>query len=89
MKVLVAGATGALGRQLVAQLVARGHEMFGMTRSDSKRDEVRKLGAVPVVADALDRFATSSSTTSPPRSRSGCQRWRPHWARDRPGGCHA
>jgi nucleoside-diphosphate-sugar epimerase len=59
MKVLVAGATGALGRQLVAQLVARGHEVFGMTRSASKRDEVRKLGAVPVVADALHADAVA------------------------------
>jgi nucleoside-diphosphate-sugar epimerase len=59
MKVLVAGATGALGRQLVAQLVARGHEVFGMTRSASKRDDVRKLGAIPVVADALDPDAVA------------------------------
>ena len=33
MKVLVAGATGALGRQLVPQLTARGHEVYGMTRT--------------------------------------------------------
>jgi nucleoside-diphosphate-sugar epimerase len=57
MKVLVAGATGALGRQLVAQLVARGHEVVGMTRSASKQDVVRKLGAAPAVADALDADA--------------------------------
>jgi nucleoside-diphosphate-sugar epimerase len=54
MKVLVAGATGALGKQLVPQLVAAGHEVVGMTRSESKVDAVRKLGATPVVADALD-----------------------------------
>jgi nucleoside-diphosphate-sugar epimerase len=54
MKVFVAGATGALGQQLVPQLVARGHEVVGMTRSPEKQDLVRSLGARPVVADALD-----------------------------------
>jgi nucleoside-diphosphate-sugar epimerase len=54
MKVFVAGATGALGKQLVPQLVATGHEVTGMTRSDSKQDLVRSLGAKPAVADALD-----------------------------------
>ena len=61
MKVLVAGATGALGRQLVTQLVARGHEVTGMMRSASKRDDVRKLGAIPVVADALDPDAVATA----------------------------
>src|SRR5919197_5781754 len=54
MKVFVAGATGALGKQLVPQLVARGHEVVGMTRTPAKQDRVRSLGARPVVADALD-----------------------------------
>lgn len=54
MKVLVAGATGALGKQLVPRLVAEGHEVVGMTRSASKREAVRALGATPVIADALD-----------------------------------
>ena len=54
MKVLVAGATGALGKQLVPRLAAAGHEVTGMTRSESKRDALRALGAVPVVADALE-----------------------------------
>jgi nucleoside-diphosphate-sugar epimerase len=54
MKVLVAGATGALGKQLVPRLLASGHEVVGMTRSTSKREALRELGATPVVADALD-----------------------------------
>ena len=54
MKVFVAGATGALGQQLVPRLVARGHEVVGMTRTASKSELVRDLGATPVVADALD-----------------------------------
>ncbi len=54
MKVFVAGATGAMGRQLVPQLVTAGHEVVGMTRSESKLAAVRQLGATPVLADALD-----------------------------------
>jgi len=54
MKVLVAGATGAMGRQLVPRLAANGHEVVGITRSPEKRAAVRALGARPVVADALD-----------------------------------
>ena len=54
MRVFVAGATGAIGKQLVPRLVAAGHEVHGMTRSESKRPTLSELGAVPVVADALD-----------------------------------
>jgi nucleoside-diphosphate-sugar epimerase len=54
MRVFVAGATGAIGKQLVPRLVAAGHEVHGMTRSESKRAMLYELGAVPVVADALD-----------------------------------
>jgi nucleoside-diphosphate-sugar epimerase len=54
MKVLVAGATGALGKQLVPRLVANGHEVVGITRSDSKLDALRDLGATGIVADVLD-----------------------------------
>ena len=54
MRVFVAGATGAMGRQLVPRLVAAGHEVHGMTRSESKQTLLAELGAVPVVADALD-----------------------------------
>jgi nucleoside-diphosphate-sugar epimerase len=54
MRVFVAGATGAIGKQLVPRLVEAGHEVHGMTRSESKQAMLRELGAVPVVADALD-----------------------------------
>jgi 2-alkyl-3-oxoalkanoate reductase len=64
VKVFVAGATGALGRQLVPQLVARGHEVVGMTRSASKQDLLRSLGARPVVADALDPDALAQAVAS-------------------------
>jgi nucleoside-diphosphate-sugar epimerase len=54
MRVFVAGATGAIGTQLVPRLVAAGHEVHGMTRSESKQAMLYELGAVPAVADALD-----------------------------------
>jgi nucleoside-diphosphate-sugar epimerase len=54
MRVFVAGATGAIGMQLVPRLVAAGHEVHGMTRSEPKQALLHELGAVPVVADALD-----------------------------------
>ena len=57
MKVLVAGATGALGKELVPQLVAAGHDVTGMTRSARAIDGLRALGAGAVVADALDAAA--------------------------------
>ena len=57
MKVFVAGATGALGKQLVPLLVVNGHDVVGMTRTEAKRDQLRRVGAEPVVADALDADA--------------------------------
>ena len=57
MKVFVAGATGAVGRRLVPLLVRHGHEVTGMTRSSSKAEQLRALGAEPVVADGLDQAA--------------------------------
>jgi 2-alkyl-3-oxoalkanoate reductase len=64
MKVFVAGATGALGRQLVPMLVAEGHEVVGMTRTASKQDLLRSLGARSVVADALDPDAVAQAVAS-------------------------
>jgi nucleoside-diphosphate-sugar epimerase len=61
MKVLVAGATGALGKQLVPLLIARGHEVAGMTRTPAKADALRALGATPLVADALDADAVGEA----------------------------
>jgi nucleoside-diphosphate-sugar epimerase len=54
MKILVAGATGALGRQLVPRLVAVGNDVTGMTRNEAKSQLIRDMGATPVVANALD-----------------------------------
>jgi hypothetical protein len=62
--VFVAGATGVLGRALVPQLVAREHQVVGMTRSASKQDQLRDLGARPAVADALDADAVAQAVAS-------------------------
>src|SRR5829696_4559480 len=59
MRVFVAGAAGALGRQLVPELVAGGHEVVGMTRTAAKQEALRAMGARPVVADALDPDAVA------------------------------
>jgi nucleoside-diphosphate-sugar epimerase len=59
MRTFLAGATGALGTQLIPRLVANGHEVVGMTRTAAKRDALRALGARPVVADALDPDAVA------------------------------
>jgi nucleoside-diphosphate-sugar epimerase len=55
MRVLLAGATGAMGKELVPRLVEAGHEVFAMIRSASSGAGAAQLGAVPVIADALDR----------------------------------
>jgi nucleoside-diphosphate-sugar epimerase len=57
MRVFVAGATGAIGAQLIPRLVAAGHEVTGMTRTPGKQDAIRMQGARPVVADALEAEA--------------------------------
>lgn len=59
MKVLVAGATGVIGRPLIVSLIERGHEVTGMTRSESKRKNIEWWGAKSVVADALDPEAVA------------------------------
>jgi 2-alkyl-3-oxoalkanoate reductase len=61
MRVFFAGASGALGSQLVPQLVAAGHEVVGMTRTASKQEGLRALGARPAVADALDPDAVATA----------------------------
>jgi 2-alkyl-3-oxoalkanoate reductase len=60
MRVLVVGATGAIGKQLVPQLVAAGHQVTATTRSPAKLDALRSAGADPVVLDGLDGAAVGS-----------------------------
>jgi nucleoside-diphosphate-sugar epimerase len=55
MKVLLAGASGALGVPIARRLIQHSHEVLGLTRDPSNRNRLQKLGMTPVVADALDR----------------------------------
>jgi len=57
MKVLLAGASGAIGIPITRQLTAHGHQVLGLTRDRGGAGRLEALGARPVVADALDRGA--------------------------------
>lgn len=59
MRVLVAGATGVIGRSLVPLLGAVGHEVVGLSRSVAGAEQLRRVGAAAVVADALDAEAVA------------------------------
>lgn len=61
MKVFVAGASGAIGRPLVRQLLAAGHEVTGMTRREERADEIRAAGASAAVCDAFDAPALEAA----------------------------
>jgi nucleoside-diphosphate-sugar epimerase len=55
MKVLLAGASGAVGTPLTHRLIAAGHDVVGITRSPANAERLRAGGAEAVVADVLDR----------------------------------
>ena len=57
MRVLVTGATGAMGRHLVPMLVAAGHEVTATTKTPGKAAQLREAGAQAAVVDGLDRAA--------------------------------
>jgi nucleoside-diphosphate-sugar epimerase len=57
VRVLVAGATGALGTPLTRKLLAAGHEVIGISRTPGKRDKLRALGAESLVVDVMDKTA--------------------------------
>ena len=57
MRVFIAGASGAMGSRVAAQLIDRGHEVVGTHHSPATADRVRALGAKPVLLDLLDARA--------------------------------
>lgn len=59
MKILVAGATGAVGRPIVSRLVEAGHEVVGLVRDQSSASELQQAGAAAVVGDAMDAESVS------------------------------
>jgi nucleoside-diphosphate-sugar epimerase len=54
-RVLIAGATGQIGRLLTPALVAAGDEVWGLARSEAGAERVREMGGTAVLGDALDR----------------------------------
>jgi len=61
MRVFVAGGSGVLGRRLVPQLVARGHQVTATTTSAAKLDLLAQLGADGVVMDGLDAVSVGEA----------------------------
>ena len=59
MRILIAGASGAIGRPLVHRLRANQHEVFALSRSPDSAP-LREIGAEPVIADALDAAAVKA-----------------------------
>jgi nucleoside-diphosphate-sugar epimerase len=61
LHVVVAGATGVIGRRVVAMLHGQGHRVTGLTRSAAKAPQLAALGAEPAVADAYDADALAGA----------------------------
>jgi nucleoside-diphosphate-sugar epimerase len=64
MRVLLVGASGAIGTRLVPKLRQRGHEVIGSSRSAGKAGRLRALGAEPIVLDALDATAVREAVAA-------------------------
>ena len=64
MRVFVAGATGVLGRRLVPQLVASGHQVTGTTTSEAKLGLLERMGADGVVMDGLDAASVGEAVAA-------------------------
>lgn len=64
MRVFVAGGSGVLGRRLVPQLVARGHQVTATATGPGKLDLLRQLGADAVVMDGLDADSVAAAVAS-------------------------
>jgi nucleoside-diphosphate-sugar epimerase len=64
MRVLVVGASGVIGRPLIQQLAADGHQVTGTSRSAARAGQLRPLGAEPAVLDVLDAGAVRALVTA-------------------------
>jgi nucleoside-diphosphate-sugar epimerase len=61
MRIFIAGAMGAIGVPLDRRLVADGHAVAGMTRSESRAGALRAIGGEPVVCDVFDQAALNAA----------------------------
>jgi nucleoside-diphosphate-sugar epimerase len=57
MKIFVAGGTGAIGRPLIAKLLAKGHTLVALTRASQKAQALVEQGIEPAIADIFDTDA--------------------------------
>jgi len=55
MNTFIAGGTGAIGRYLVPMLVAAGHRVTAMTRSVERAQQLKDMGAIPIIGDVFDQ----------------------------------
>src|SRR6476660_9561655 len=60
MKIFVAGGTGAIGRPLIAELLAKGHALFALTRSPEKAQALMQQGIEPAIANVFDADAVKA-----------------------------
>ena len=67
MKIFVAGGTGAIGRPLIAKLLAKGHALVALTHSPEKAQSLVEQGIEPAIADVFDTDAVKTvvSRTQP------------------------
>ncbi|MBW4523279.1 MAG: NAD(P)-dependent oxidoreductase [Scytolyngbya sp. HA4215-MV1] len=63
MRIFVAGATGAIGRPLLAQLLAKGHQVVALTRSPEKAKALVQQGVEPAIADVFDPDAVKAAVS--------------------------
>src|ERR671932_2062694 len=63
MRIVVAGATGAIGRPLITQLLAKGHDVIALTRSSEKAQALAEQGIEPAIADVFDADAVKAAVS--------------------------
>jgi nucleoside-diphosphate-sugar epimerase len=61
MRVFVAGASGAIGEPLIAELLKRGHSVVGMTTSETRARILESQGASAAIVNALDATAVEAA----------------------------
>jgi 2-alkyl-3-oxoalkanoate reductase len=61
MRVFVAGASGAIGQPLIAELLKQGHSVVGMTTNEARAKQLESQGAEPMLVDAFDATAVDAA----------------------------
>jgi 2-alkyl-3-oxoalkanoate reductase len=61
MRVFVAGASGAIGRPLIAELLRRGHSVVGMTTNQTRAKDLESQGIEAMTGDAHDAAAVHAA----------------------------